>query len=176
MVGWTHAWNTPSPGNSLSVSEHELAPWSGLPFFNISYNFTGAATNDEWLTLGTDQGYVNTAPGMPLLAVPGVVGVRFAASNPRAVRTPIVVTVRDSAGKTFGSYPELEPNGSWSLSLPPSLPPSLPLSSPLSLSHSVSSALACSHSGRTTACASMGCRYGTPLSGCPPRQTLPCRS
>ena len=113
MVGWTHAWNTPSPGNSLSVSESEVAPWSGLAFFNISYNFTGVITNDEWLTLGTDQGYVNTASGVPLLAVSGTVGVRFAAYNPRPVHTPIVVTVRDSAGKTYGSYPELAPNGTW---------------------------------------------------------------
>ena len=93
MVGWTHAWNTPSPGNSLSVSEHELAPWSGLPFFNISYNFTGAATNDEWLTLGTNQGYVNTAPGMPLLAVPGVVG-QLGEPIPHALPQAVVADAR----------------------------------------------------------------------------------
>jgi len=105
LVGWTTAWNTPSPGNSLALSAAPT-PWSSLPFFNVSFNFISGATGDEFLT--------PTAAAAPALlgGVPGALGLSFAGFNPSATaRLGLLATVTDAAGKAHGTGVELAPGG-----------------------------------------------------------------
>jgi hypothetical protein len=104
LLGWSTAWNTPSLGNSLSISiGGAVAPWSSLPFFNISYNFTSNVTNNEWLTL--DPSYAAT-----LLAADGAQNLTFSVFNPTPARLSIMVTVTDYVNKGHGTSLEI-PSG-----------------------------------------------------------------
>jgi hypothetical protein len=108
LLGWTTAWNVPSIGNAVAVSSTP-APCSGLPFFNVSFNFTSGVTMTEWLTL--DPFYAAA-----LLDAPNASALSFFALNPGAERIQVVVTAMDAAGVSHGSYPSLSPGWSnWTL-------------------------------------------------------------
>ena len=111
LAGFATAWNVPSPGNTLSIST-TVAPWSGLPFFNISYNFVSGATGDEWLTL-------DPTLAARLLAAPNASFLCFSAFNPNpANRTSITVAVTDAAQRAHGANIYIPAGGWHNFSLP----------------------------------------------------------
>lgn len=108
LFGWGSAWNIPSPGNGLSVTSIS-APSSGLPFFNVSYNFTSGVTSTEFLQLDP---YYATA----LLDAPNATALSLYTFNPSPTVLQIIVTATDSAGKNHGTYPRLASGWSqWTL-------------------------------------------------------------
>jgi hypothetical protein len=90
LAGWT----LPSPPSSLSLST-DLAPWSNLPYFNISYNFSGG----EW------QAAISPADEDDL-DIPGLLSLSFSVYSPVAGQS-MLVSLQDAGYAQRGAWPYL---------------------------------------------------------------------
>ena len=104
--GWTFA----SPGGASSLAQSAATatvPWSGLPFFNITYDFS----------LGGWEATIS--PEDPsILAVPGATALCFSVFRPGPDAESMVVSLVDAQGANRGTWPYLATPGWSNLTLP----------------------------------------------------------
>ena len=104
LSGWLFA----SPGGASALTVSELtAPWSGLPFFNLTYDFSLGG----WAaTISPDSAAI--------LAVPGATALCFSVFRPGAAGESMEVSLVDGSGTSRGSWPYLASPGWTNLTLP----------------------------------------------------------
>jgi len=103
-------WAAQSPPQcSLSLSSAAaapLVPWSGLPFLNVSFDFSGGGWN-----CGVAP---SSAAAAALAAVPAQLNLSFSVYVPAgSANTGIVVGVTDAADNNFGTSIYLGSSGAW---------------------------------------------------------------
>ena len=104
LAGWS--FSSPGLSSSLALSSTP-APWSGLPFFNLTYDFSEGGWQ---ATISPEDSAA--------LAVPGAIALCFSVFRPSAAPESMLVSVTDSTGANRGSWPYLTAAGWVNITLP----------------------------------------------------------